>query len=74
MLIEILKMLFMVISSIVNALVSAFLSILSFYNSISPIVDAFSIDYIICGILGIPVSFAFIIKFIRIKTIKFLKF
>ena len=66
MIIEIIKMLFMVISSIGKALVSVVLSILSFYNSISPIVDAFSIDYIICGILGIPISFAFIIKFVRI--------
>lgn len=70
---EIISIFFTAFVDILNAVFSAVFSFLPFYHSISPIIKAFSIDYIICGVLGISVVFAGVIKFIRKNLAKSIK-
>ena len=70
---EIISIFFTAFVDILNAVFSAVFSFLPFYHSISPIIKAFSIDYIICGVLGISVVFAGVIKVIRKNLAKSIK-
>jgi len=70
---EIISIIFTAFTGTLDAIFSAVMSLLPFYHSISPIIKAFSIDYIICGALGISFVFAFVIKFIRKNLAKSLK-
>jgi len=70
---EIISIFFTAFVGIFDAVFSAVFSFLPFYHSISPIIKAFSIDYIICGVLGISVAFAFVVKFIRKNLAKTFK-
>ena len=72
MIIEMLKVFFIPFFSMIRAVFSVIHSFLPFYNLVADFNNAFSIDYILCGILGMPLLFAFVFKFIR-KHIKSLK-
>ena len=66
---EIISIIFTAFTGTLNAIFSAvWYKIPSFYLIYS-ITKAFSIDYIICGALGISFVFAFIIKIILVKTL-----
>lgn len=70
---EIISIFFTTFVGTLDAVFSAIFSFLPFYHSIFPIIRAFSIDYIICGVLGISVVFAGVIKFIRKNLAKSIK-
>ena len=70
---EIISILFTAFVGTLNAIFSAIWNNIPSFYSIYSITKAFSIDYIICGVLGISVVFAFVIKFIRKNLEKSLK-
>ena len=70
---EIISIIFTAFTGTIDAIFSAIWNNIPSFYSLYSITKAFSIDYIICGTLGISVIFAFVVKFIRIRLLKSLK-
>ena len=62
---QIISIIFTVFTGTLNAIFFAIWNNIPSFYSIYSITKAFSIDYIICGVLGISLVFAFVIRFIR---------
>lgn len=70
---QIISVIFTVFTGILDAIFSTIWNNIPSFYSIYSITKAFSIDYIMCGVLGISVVFAFVIRFIRKNLAKSIK-
>lgn len=70
---QIISIIFTAFTGTLDAIFSAIWNNIPSFYSIYSITKAFSIDYIICGVLGISVIFAFVIRFIRKNLAKSFK-